>query len=106
MRTQVRHETVTEIEGGGLLASGQVPRANGSTVLGVGPLVTRDTHDRPFFPRRGTFAFAYTVVHAGWRGSPSDFSRVVVDARHYLSVRTGQGIALQVDGKALAGTAP
>lgn len=106
VRIRVRHETVTEIEGDGLLASGRVPGADGSTVLGIGPLVTRDTRDRPFYPRRGTFAFAYAVVHPGWMGSTSDFSRVVVDARHYLSVGKDQAIALQIYGEAVAGTAP
>jgi hypothetical protein len=106
VRARIRHEAVTEIEDGGLLDGHRIPGADGSTVLGIGPLLTRDTRDRPFYPERGTFATAYVVVHPEWLGRASGFSRFVVDARHYLGLRTDQVIALQAYGEAVVGTAP
>ncbi len=53
LRGRVRREVVTEVETDGLLDGPEIPGHDASTIVGLGPVVTRDTRDRLFYPRRG-----------------------------------------------------
>jgi len=94
LRGRVRREVVTEVEAGGLLDGPALPGHDASTVVGLGPLVTRDTRDRLFYPRRGQFVTAYLVVHPEALGSTFGFTRVVLDARQYVPLGWGHTLAV------------
>lgn len=106
LRSRVRREVVTEVEADGLLDGTAIPGHDASTVVGVGPLVARDTRDRSFYPRRGQFAMAYVLVHREWLGSTFGFTRAVIDARQYVPLGWGHTLAVQGYGEAVSGTAP
>jgi len=106
LRSRVRREVVTEVEAGGLLDDSALPGHDASTVVGLGPLVARDTRDRLFYPRRGQFVTAYLVVHPEALGSTFGFTRVVLDARQYVPLGWGHTLAVQAYGEAVSGTAP
>lgn len=105
IRGRVREETITDVEPDGRLSNAGVPGAEDGTTLGLGLLVTRDTRDRLFYPRRGRYVTVYVVPHFGVLGGNFDFTRAVVDARYYVPVEN-HVIGLQGYVEAVSGTAP
>ena len=106
LRGRVRREVVTEVETSGLLDGPGIPGRDASTVIGIGPVVSRDTRDRLFYPRRGQFVTAYVVVHPEALGSTFGFTRAVLDARQFISLGEGHTLAVQAYGEAVSGAAP
>jgi hypothetical protein len=106
LRVRGRHDAITEVERSGLLDGPGIPGHDGATIVGIGPVVTRDTRDRLFYPHRGQLVMAYALGHAGWWGSTFDFTRIVLDARQYVPLGHRHVVGLQAYGEAVSGTAP
>jgi hypothetical protein len=74
LRLDLRGEETRDVRPGGLLASGEVPGAEGFRAIGVGGSITWDTRDRPLFPRRGSFAQAWLLQYPQSVSDQEEFS--------------------------------
>ncbi len=100
------HATTVRTEQGGLLASGEVPGGNGGRVVGVGPVLVRDSRDNNFDTRRGGF---YQLL-AGWHdsalGSEFDYVDAELDMRRFLPVWGDHTLAFQIFARSTWGNPP
>lgn len=64
-RVDLRVEDVSDAAPGGTLAAGGLAGASGFAAVGVGAVVTWDSRENAFYPRRGTFA------QVAWLGYPA-----------------------------------
>lgn len=100
-----RHDVLTEITEGGLLDTKQVPGHSGSSVFGLGPVLTYDTRNAVYYPRRGRLFTGYAVVYPSWWGTHG-FTRVGADAQQYIPLLRNQALTIQAYAETIAGTAP
>ena len=98
--------TVTEHEEGGWIGSGEIPGDDRGTVSGLGVLVSWDTRNHLFYPRRGDFFSLRYEVYNKALGSTFDFSVLRLDLRKYFPVFSRHVLALQAVVESRTGTAP
>ena len=84
---------VTDVAPAALLNGAQ--GATGWKLLTLGVLANRDTRDRYYWPSHGTFASLSASRALGRLGSTHAFSRLTLDARHYLTITGEQVLAVQ-----------
>jgi outer membrane protein assembly factor BamA len=84
---------VTDVDPGALLNGAQ--GATGWKLVSLGVMANRDTRDRYYWPSRGTFASVSASRALGRLGSTHPFSRLTLDARHYLTITGEHVLALQ-----------
>jgi outer membrane protein assembly factor BamA len=92
---ELGHETISETEAGGLLASGGVRGSEGGTISGAGVLFNLDTRDNIFYPTKGHFHQFSAAFFGSAFGSDFTFNRYIVDLRQYLSLNASAVFAVQ-----------
>lgn len=100
------HATVLDSEEGGLIAAAAVPGAEGGVVVGVGPVVVRDSRDNNFDTRRGGFYQVLVGWHDAAIASEFDYIDAEVDMRRFVPVWFGHTLAFQVFARSTFGEAP
>jgi hypothetical protein len=84
VRLDLRAEEISDLEPGGLLASGTVEGTDGFTAVGLGGSVTWDTRDRPLFPLTGSFVQAWYLHYPEELGRHRTFSVANLEGRYFL----------------------
>ena len=106
LRARIRYENVFEVKEEGILDNSNIDGREGSTISGVGPVVTLDKRDRIFYPHRGLYGNFYSLLHTPWLGSEYNFNRFVFDLRKYSPLYNSQVLALQAYLEAVSGQVP
>jgi hypothetical protein len=83
VRIDLRAEDITNIQPGGMLASGSFEGTDGFTAVGLGGSVTWDTRDLPLYPHRGSFAQAWFLRYPESLGRHEEFSIAHVEGRYF-----------------------
>jgi hypothetical protein len=94
---EFRHEEMTDVEDGGMLAAGVVPGGSGGLVSGLGLLLRWDSRDHSFSPRSGGVASLSPRVYSTALGSDFDFTRLVLQASWFFGL--GGDHVVAVDGQ-------
>ncbi len=97
---------VTEVEQGGILASGTVEGADGATLIGLGIVLNKDMRDNKFSPLQGGFYQFKTNFTSRVLGSSHSFNTYFVDLRKYVSIANNHVLALQLYSRLTFGNAP
>lgn len=105
LRTQFRNYDITDIETGGLLSTGRIEGVDGGNVFGVGPIVTWDSKDDSFYPRKGTFG-QFSAIMFPERIGDYDFRQYRVDLRQYIPVGEKGVFAVQEYVNVMRGDVP
>lgn len=105
-RVAYDHTEVPRVAPGGQLAAGTVPGARGSRLAGMGLVVRRDRREQHFSPHSGSLMQVTVLRYHDLDGAPWRFTETTLDLRKYLSLLTGQVLALQVLAQSIAGPAP
>ncbi len=91
----------------GELRKGHIPGSNGSTISGLGGVITYDTRRNNFFPEKGFFAEGSVLRNKeGTFGTRFDFTRYKLDIRKYVDLGERTVLALNGYGEFIDGTAP
>jgi hypothetical protein len=91
LRLDLRGEEISDLQAGGVLASGELPGTPGFRAVGLGGSVTWDTRDRPLFPRRGSFVQAWLLGYPSTLGSAhATFTRSALEGRTFLPLGRGR----------------
>ena len=98
--------TVSEIEPGGELATGNVLGTDGGTVSQVQGFIARDSRDHVVAARQGSFILLAAASANGAWGSDYDFSRYSVDGRKYWTFGSAHVLAAQFLFEATSGSVP
>jgi hypothetical protein len=100
------HATTVDSKEGGLIGSGRVPGGAGGVVVGVGPVLVRDSRDNNFETRRGGF---YQLL-VGWydsaTGSEFEYVDAEVDMRRFVPLWAGHTLAFQLYSRHTWGNPP
>jgi len=86
---------LTEVEEGGMLASGDIPGSSGGTVSGLGYLMTYDSRDSIFYATSGSFHQFSAMGFGRTLGSDFTFNRFYLDLRKYVRFSFAHCLALQ-----------
>ena len=100
------HATNVDSEPGGLLDRGVVPGGDGGVVVGVGPVLVRDSRDNNFDTRRGGFYQLLVGWHDSAVGSEYDFVDAELDMRRFVPVWRDTTLAFQIFARSTWGAPP
>ena len=103
---EYQHDSITETEENGLLASGNINGSDGGTVSGAGILVNWDTRDNIFYPTKGSFHQFSAAFFGSALGSNFSFNRYVLDLRKYVSLSASGVFAFQGFASFTSGNPP
>ena len=93
---EIRNMSVADTKGNPLLEQDTTIVGNdGGLTSGLGLAVAWDTRDNNFFPSRGGYYEAYTSNFFEFVGSDFDYSKTVIDLRHYLNITSDHILAMQ-----------
>lgn len=98
VQTAFLHQSIEEVEPGGLLDRGAVHGSEGGTVVSIGTGLTWDTRDRALYPRTGVLGTVIYTRSGSDLGGDYTFETLNVDLRGYRSlgdrvVAAGQVVA-------------
>jgi len=97
---------ITEVEEGGLLASGTIEGAEGANLVGIGIILNVDSRDNIFSPLGGEFYQFKTNFTSRALGSTYSFNTYHLDLRKYLPLGNKSLLAVQVYGRFNFGNSP
>ncbi|GAB2595084.1 BamA/TamA family outer membrane protein [Spirosoma areae] len=106
VRYQYEDYQVTQVEPGGLLATGSVPGGLGSRLAGVGTGVFYDSRNAVFFPSRGVVADMAYLNQNQIVGSQVRFDRYTADVSSYHTLNPHAILALNYFVSFTKGIAP
>lgn len=86
---------LTEVEDGGMLASGDIPGSSGGTVSGLGFFMTYDSRDSIFYTTAGSFHQFSAMGFGRTLGSDFTFNRFFFDLRKYVRLSVAHSLAFQ-----------
>ena len=89
-----------------LLANGSIVGGNGGTVSGIEQSLTYDTRDNIYGARHGSYLLLQHFNAARFTGSDFTESKIKVEARRFLPIRTEHAFALQAQYEASTGNVP
>jgi hypothetical protein len=78
---------ITERKTGGILATGGINGADGTTVVGAGLKLLLDTRDDNFNPGHGSYLDAQAIAYRRDLGCDEDFSQFEVTFKHFWPLR-------------------
>ncbi len=78
------HQSITEVEDGGMLDTQPIPGRSGGTALGLGVDVLYDSRDSTLYPHRGTWLRWRSLVSDPLWNSDFRRSRTLLDLRGYV----------------------
>ena len=97
---------VTEVEEGGILASGTVEGSTGATLVGLGVVFNVDSRDNKFSPLGGGFYQFKTNFTSRVMGSTHSFNTYHLDLRKYIKLGGKHILAMQVYSRLTFGNSP
>jgi outer membrane protein assembly factor BamA len=86
---------LTEVEEGGMLASGDISGSSGGTVSGLGLFMTYDSRDSIFFATAGSYHQFSAMGFGRTLGSDFTFNRFLFDLRKYVRLSVAHSLAFQ-----------
>ena len=93
---EIRDMSVADTKGNPLLENDTTIIGNkGGLTSGLGLAVAWDTRDNNFFPSKGGYYEAYTSNFFDFIGSDFNYSKTVLDLRHYFMIISDHVLALQ-----------
>ena len=93
---EIRNMTVADTKGNPYLENDStIVGREGGLTSGLGLAVSWDTRDNNFFPSRGGYYEAYASNFFEFLGSDFDYSKTVLDLRHYWNPTSDHVLALQ-----------
>jgi hypothetical protein len=92
-RLDLRAETITDLQPGGALASGQIEGANGFSAVGLGGSAAWDTRDLPLYPTRGVLVELWVLDYPGELGHHQAFAAASLEGRIFRPAFGGSVIA-------------
>ncbi len=95
-----------DLEPDGQLASGTIPGAEGSLSSGFGAIGAFDTRDHLFSPGEGYYLETKLRFFFPALGSDYTFQQLIVDLRHYRTLKPGLVLAVQAFSHSISGDAP
>ena len=81
-----RYDSVTDVEEGGLLSTGDILGSDAYFASGLGATLSWDTRDSVFYPTRGTLIRSGGLIYNGLIGSDLDFGTLSFDARQFVNI--------------------
>lgn len=103
LRMLYEHYDVTQVEEGGLLASGEITGSDFSRTSSLGLSFLRDTRDNVFYPRKGIFGEAYILPNSRFFGADREFTRFHADIAHYQTITKKLVLASNISSNFLIG---
>ncbi len=97
---------IQEYDEEGELIKGTVPGAAGSFLSGVGLIFNFDNRDNIFYSSKGHYAELVLFHNGATFGSDFDYSKIVLDASTFYSLRNDQILAFNWYSEFTFGTAP
>lgn len=97
---------LTKVVEGGLLDTGTLFGIGGGQVAGLGLIASWDTRNRFFSASRGTWVRLRVDFFEKVLGGDFDFSRIIVDARHYRTLFRNHVLAVQAKAELQTGEVP
>jgi hypothetical protein len=105
LRLDARAEDIQDREPGGALASGRVTGGSGFGAIALGPSITWDTRDNPFWTRSGSLAqLWYVYAPRGLGHAP--FGRGVLEVRHFFPLPGGRALGVDAYAEGADGEVP
>ncbi|MFC1530077.1 BamA/TamA family outer membrane protein [Gemmatimonadota bacterium] len=98
--------TVIEVEPGGLLDTGGIRGAGGSTIAGAGMIVNLDTRDHIYYPTSGRWYQLSMRFYGEAIGSDYSYNRYNLDLREYITLGRDQILACQAFALFIPGQPP
>ena len=95
-----------DLDPDGQLASGDVPGAEGSLSSGLGVIGAFDTRDQLFAPGHGYYLETELRFFFPALGSDYTFEQLIIDLRHYRTLKPGLVLAVQAYSHTIGGDAP
>lgn len=94
---EIRNMSVVDTKGNPYLEDTTltITGREGGLTSGIGLAVAWDTRDNNFFPSKGGFYEIYAANFSDFLGSDFNYSKNVVDLRHYFNIVSNQVLALQ-----------
>lgn len=96
LRFNFENHQVTEVEEGGLLASGEVIGSDRAVIVGLGAIFTLDTRDQVEDPRGGYYVNFNAQFSSENFGATHGFNRFVTDMRAYRQIGKNSLIAARL----------
>jgi hypothetical protein len=93
-RIDLRTEVI-ESSGGGPVAAGTVPGADGYAAVALGAAATYDTRDVALWPMKGSFVEAWYTYAPANLGRNAGFGRGVLDYRRFFPLAHGRVVGVQ-----------
>jgi len=106
LRVQWDSWDLTEVVRGGLLDTGTMFGLDGGQVAGIGLIASWDTRNHFFSANRGTWVRLRVDFFEKVLGGDFNFSRFIVDARHYHTVFRNHVLAIQAKAELQTGEVP
>ncbi len=104
---EIRNMSVADTKGNLLLENDTtIVGSEGGLTSGLGLAVAWDTRDNNFFPSRGGYYEVYTSNFFEFIGSDFNYSKTVVDLRHYWNITSDHILAAQAYLLSEGGTPP
>ncbi|WP_299765138.1 BamA/TamA family outer membrane protein [uncultured Dokdonia sp.] len=101
-----KNHQVTEIQEGGILASGTVPGSDRAVVSALGAIFNLDTRDNTGSPTKGQYLQAKAQFSSELIGATSAFNKYVIDLRTYSVVNDKSTLATQIYAESNYGDIP
>ena len=93
-------------DSGGVLETGMIPGAKGSTTSGGGPELVYDSRDSVFYPRKGIFGVASFSAYGKGTGADHSFNKWQLDVAAYHRLFADVILALNSYTSIVTGDAP
>jgi outer membrane protein assembly factor BamA len=93
-------------EAGGLLSTPEIIGSTDGTVSGLGLVANFDSRNHVFYPSKGSFVEVFGYYENKITGSSFDYSRLTIDASHFISLASQHVLAFNYYGVTIFGDAP
>jgi outer membrane protein assembly factor BamA len=105
---QVRYERyrIIKTDPAGAIGRGAVTGSGGGTATGIGFILSRDSRDDLFFPRRGDYWQLSALFNAKAFGGDFAYTHMKLDARRYLPAFASHVLAFQGQIQVISGAPP
>ncbi len=103
---EFRNDEITASNPTGLIATNNVPGAQGGMSDGAGVLATYDTRDNKYSTHDGQYDDVEAQFYGRWLWSDYSFNRYTVDLRRFIPIASDQTLAAQFYGVLANGNEP
>jgi outer membrane protein assembly factor BamA len=103
---ELRNADVTDPMENPYLLSGNTDGGEGGFTSGLGLIVSYDSRNHIFYPDDGGIYELGTIVFSEFLGSDFNYTKTLIDLRHYFGLASNQVLAWQVFYRFVNGSAP